>query len=78
VTTISIRISEELKERMKEFADVNWSQYLREAIADRIREEEMRRACNMMDEIASKTSGEWSGAKEIRRWRDQRYGTRGS
>jgi len=78
MTTISIRIDEELKERMKEFKDVNWSQYLREAIIERIREEEMRKACNIMDEIALKTSGKWSGTEEIRRWRDSRYGTRGS
>jgi len=74
MTTISIRVDEELKEKMKELENVNWPRYLREAIIDRIREEEMRKACRIMDEIASKTSGKWSGAKEIRRWRDLRHG----
>jgi len=78
MATISIRVDDELKEKMKEFSEVNWSQYLREAIIGRIREEEMRKACSIMDEIAEKTSGKWSGTKEIRRWRDSRYGSRGS
>lgn len=67
-----------MREKMKEFEHVNWSQYLREVIIDRIRREEMRKACSIMDEIASKTSGKWIGAKEIRRWRDLRYGKRGN
>jgi len=50
---------------------------LREVIIKRIREEEMKEACSIMDEIASKMSGKWSGTKEIRRCRDSRYGTRG-
>lgn len=76
MTTISIRVGDELRKKMRKFEGVNWSDYLREAIIQRIKEEEIRRACSTMDEIALKTSGKWSGTKEIRKWRDSRYGAK--
>lgn len=69
---ISVRVDEELKERMRRFKDINWSEYVRDSIEERLREEELRKACQEMDRLAEKTSGVWSGSKEIRRWRDRR------
>jgi len=71
---ISVRIDEELRQRMRD-TPINWSEYIREAIGVKIREEEMRRASDEMDEIAEGTTGEWSGAAEIRKWRDARAKT---
>ena len=34
--------------------------------------ERMRRAAEDMDRLRSEAGAEWSGAEEIRRWRDQR------
>lgn len=74
LATVTIRISEDLKRKMREFKNVNWSEYLREAIVRKIREEEAKVACRIMDEIAAKTGRDWSGVEEIRKWRDVRYG----
>ncbi|MDP2899821.1 MAG: ribbon-helix-helix domain-containing protein [Candidatus Bathyarchaeota archaeon] len=65
---ISVRIDEELRQRMRD-THINWSEYIREAIETKIREE-MRRAADEMDRIAEATKGEWSGAAEIRKRRD--------
>lgn len=69
---ISVRVEEELKRKMKALPSVNWSEYIREAVERRIREEEMRKACETMDRLAEKTSGKWSGTEEIRKWREMR------
>jgi predicted DNA-binding protein len=74
LTLVSVRVSEEIKRRMKKLSHVNWSDYIRDAVERKIREEEMRRACETMDSLADKTSGMWSGSKEVRRWREKRYG----
>jgi predicted DNA-binding protein len=66
---ISVRIDVELKKRMSNIS-INWSKYIREAIETKLREEEMRRAAEKMDEIAAATNGTWSGANEIRKRRD--------
>lgn len=70
---ISVRIDEELKQRMRD-TPINWSEYIREAIEAKIRAEEMRRAADEMDRIANATRGDWSGSAEIRKWRDARSG----
>jgi len=72
MTMISVRVDEELRRRMREHPSVNWSDYIRESIEERIRDEEMRAAAEAMDRLAEKTSGDWSGADEVRRWRDRR------
>jgi hypothetical protein len=71
---ISVRVDEELRERMRQFPDVNWSEYIRQSLEKKVSEEEMKRACEKMDELAEKTSGEWRGSDEIRKWRDRRSG----
>ena len=45
--TITIRVDEELKRRMKEIK-INWSEYLREAIRRRIELEERRMAAKRL------------------------------
>jgi len=70
---ISVRVNEELHQKMRD-TQINWSEYIRDAIEAKIREEEMRRAADEMDRIANATKGDWSGAAEIRKWRDARSG----
>ena len=82
-TTISVRVDEHLRERMREFDTVNWSAVLRKAIQhymqqrneeDTAREEKMRRASESIDKM--RASGVFNGGKTsveiIREWRDKR------
>ena len=43
MTTVSVRVSEELKKRMDELSWVNWSEILREAILHALEREEGKR-----------------------------------
>jgi len=82
VKVVSIKVDDETKERMESFADVNWSHVIRGAIRTRLEtEESLRRgidrrralrAAEGIDAIRAKMSGGWSGAEEVRRWRDLR------
>jgi len=74
LAVVSVRVDEEVKRKMRELPHVNWSDIVRQSIVSKIREEEMKRACETMDELAEKTSSRWSGTEEIRRWREKRYG----
>ena len=76
LAVVSVRVDEEVKRKMRELPHINWSDIVRQSIVSKIREEEMKRACVTMDELAEKTSGRWSGTEEIRRWREKRYGRR--
>lgn len=81
VPVISVRIDEGLKRRMEKFAHVNWSEVLRKAVADRVALEErlaarrrldvdrLLKAVKDQDRLRSKTTGRWSGAEEVRKWR---------
>jgi hypothetical protein len=81
---ITIRVDEDLKRRMETVGEINWSEFVRGAIRRRLDlEESLRRsldvdrdridgAIRVQDRIRGRTSGEWSGAEEIRRWRDSR------
>ena len=69
---ISIRVSKELKEEMRRL-DLDWANYLRDAIEQKIRQEKIKHACKRMDEIRKKTVGvEFDSAKVIREARNSR------
>lgn len=72
LSIISVRVSDDVKRKMRRFKNVNWAEYIRRAIEKKIREEEMKIACLIMDSLAEKTSGRWSGVDEIRKWRERR------
>lgn len=74
MTVVSVRVDDETKKKMDELRHVNWSGYIRQSIVLKIREEEVRKACEVMDSLAAKTSGKWSGTEEIRKWRDSLHG----
>jgi hypothetical protein len=80
-----IKVSEELKERMKKYPYINWSEVARRAIIKRIELEEpissieielelLNEAIKIQDQIRKKTNPtrEWSSIEEIRKWREQR------
>lgn len=69
--TITITVPDELKRGMRKLRHINWSSVARRAFDEAIREEEKLKAAHEIDRLrsTSKTPG-WSGAKEIRRWRD--------
>lgn len=69
--TITITVPDELKRGMKRLKHINWSSVARRAFEEAIYREEMREAAQAIDRLRqSDRSRGWSGAREIRRWRD--------
>jgi transcriptional regulator of met regulon len=80
VEVVSARVDEETRRKMRRLRHVNWSEVVREAIRDKIRLEDRRRArddaeveeaLNLMDSIRRPRAG-FDGTEEIRKWRDLR------
>lgn len=81
MATVSFRVPDEIKEKMEEHDEVNWSAVLREHIEDEIAELEVRNVARAVatserlsrgidaDEVA-----EGNTADVIREFRDRRYG----
>jgi len=68
----SIRIPPELKEMMRE-VKVDWASFVREAVAEKAREEKRKNAIKLMDESRRKTRGvKFDSAKVVRSLRDER------
>lgn len=82
MTTISLRVKDEIKKKMDELAYINWSELLRRHIQEKIAEEEgkerrknwarVKSASRDIDRLRGLSKPGWSGAEEIRRWRDLR------
>ena len=71
MANVTITVPEELKREMNKRKKTNWSWVARKAFEEAIRQEEMALAAEGIDKLrtSSKTPA-WSGAKEIRKWRD--------
>ena len=78
---ISVRVPKELREKMRKFSYVNWSEVVREAIKMRIEVEERRqrkvRAARDMDRIRDKIlrlygATNYDSSEVIRYWRELR------
>ncbi len=70
----SISLPEPLKRQM-DAAGVNWSAYLREAIAQRLKQESERNVAEAVllnEKLRRKAPKGWDSAKVIRYWRDKR------
>lgn len=88
VTSITIRVPDELKEKMKRLSDINWSEVARRAIENRVDLELARRekdwdaiskASARIDGIYERLRAEhgtvgFDSSETVRSWRDQRYG----
>ena len=80
VEVVSARVDEDTRRRMRRLRHVNWSEVVRAAIKEKIREEESRRevdpveveeALRLMDQVRRPRPG-FDGTEEIRKWRDLR------
>lgn len=81
MATVSVRVSDELKERMEALETVNWSAVIREHIREELEAREERSLAKAVakserlsatvdpDEVADVNT-----AEVIREWRDRRYG----
>ena len=69
---LTIRVPRELKKRMDRFKHINWSEVVRKAIEEKVREEEVKWALRIMKEISSKAKPEKPLTKIIREFRDRR------
>lgn len=76
---ITVRVDEQLKRKMDGLKEVNWSEVMRAAIEEKVRDAGMwrrvdaarlRQASADTDELRRKIEG-WNGAAEIRRWRSR-------
>jgi len=72
---ITIRIDERTKKMMEEIK-INWSEFIRNAIRNKIEEEERKnlaRAVLINEKIRKKNKGEDKAEEIIRKFRDERY-----
>lgn len=81
MATVSIRVPEDVKERMKAYEGINWSAILRDEIEEHLSRLESRNMAHAVatserlsqqidaDEVADRNT-----AEVVRRWRDDRYG----
>ncbi len=72
MTSITVRISEELKRKMSRLGDVNWSEVIRRAIEEEIRKARMQEASRRIDALREKSNIAWDSTKVIREWREKR------
>ncbi len=73
MSTISFRISNELKEKMKNIDHINWSEILRKAIEQAIENEAKKNLALavLLNERFVLTPDEgWKSTEEIRKWRE--------
>ena len=78
---VSVKVDRELKDKMKRYSNVNWSETIREAIRRAVAEEELkgrrvdpeevREASRLTDSIRKAAEG-WNSTEEIRKWREAR------
>ena len=70
MSNVTVRVSEELKDRMKHCKSVNWSEVARKAFEDAARKEEIQCAAESIKSLRIESKAEWNGSREIRKWRD--------
>jgi len=75
VPTITVRIDPEIKRRMKMYDYINWSEVVRRAIIERLREEEEKNLAEALlinERLRRKAPRGWDSADVIRGWRRRR------
>jgi len=72
VANVTVSVPDELKKRMEHMKAVNWSEVARQAFEETVRRGKMVRASENIDRLRSEVGrSKWSGAREIRKWRDR-------
>lgn len=80
MTVVTVRVDEETKRKMKQIK-INWSEFIRNAIKNKIEEERRRnlaRAVLINERIKKKSAGEPRAEEIIRAFRESRYAHGGS
>lgn len=75
LSTITVRIDPEIKKRMKKFSYINWSEVVRRAIVEKLREEEKKNLAEAIlinEKLRRKAPEGWDSAEVIRLWRRKR------
>ena len=75
MSTVTVRVPREIRELMKKYRNVNWSEVVREAILKKIREESERNlaeAVLLNEKLRRKAPEGWDSVKVIRNWRRKR------
>ena len=78
MNTISVRIDDKLKKKMKKFKYVNWSEILRAEIirvVERLEKRDLARALLINERVLKRGKGDTT--KIIKEWRKRRYGRSG-
>ena len=70
MSNITVRVPEELKDRMQRCKNINWSEVARKAFEEAARREEIQGAAAAIDKLRVESKIKWDGTKEIRKWRD--------
>ncbi len=71
-TNITITVDNELKRKMEELKQVNWSEVARAAFEEKIKKEKRKQIAQDIKAIREKDRSNWSGSEEVRKWRDAR------
>jgi len=77
VTVFSVRIDEETRKLMEK-VKINWSEFIRNAIRNRVMEEERKnlaKAVLITERVRKKSAGEAKAEEIVRRFRDERRGS---
>jgi len=75
MSTVTVRVPREIRELMKKYRNVNWSEVVRTAILKKIREESERNlaeAVLLNEKLRRKAPEGWDSVKVIRNWRRKR------
>ena len=72
MTTITVRISPEIKKLMRKYKYINWSDVVREAILNKIREEEEKNLAEALlinERLRRNAPRNWDSTEVIKKWR---------
>lgn len=71
MVNVTVSVPPDLKHRMEHHREINWSEVARRAFEEEMQRREMEDAVSRIRKLreGSKAPG-WSGAREIRKWRD--------
>ncbi len=75
MSTITIRIDPSIKRRMKKYSHINWSEVIRQAIIEKLRELESRdlaEALLINEKLRRSPPKGWDSTKVIKEWRRKR------
>lgn len=68
----NVRISPEIKKLMRKYRYINWSEIVREAILNKIQEEEKKNLAEALlinEKLRRKAPKNWDSTKVIKKWR---------